>query len=104
MSAPNPQIPEEVQDLPERERRSRVLKGASILNGIDKSEISCTVRNMHENGAELRVPAEAHIPSEFLLYVPIDRTAYRCELRWRAGTRCGLKFDGTAPKPHWHYG
>ena len=27
------------------ERRSRVLKGASILTGITNSEIVCTVRN-----------------------------------------------------------
>ena len=68
---------------PERPRRPRVLKGASILRGIDQSEIACTIRNMHDEGAELRVPAETAIPSEFLLYVPIDRIAYRCELRWR---------------------
>jgi hypothetical protein len=89
---------------PERPRRHRVLKGASILSGIDKSEISCTVRNMHEHGAELRVPAEMAVPAEFLLYIPVDRTAYRCELRWRIGQRAGVRFLGTAPKPHWHYG
>jgi hypothetical protein len=89
---------------PEREHRQRVLKGASILDGIDNSEIACAVRNMHENGAELRVPAEASVPAEFLLYIPLDRIAYRCELRWRVGTRAGVKFNGTAPKPHWHYG
>jgi hypothetical protein len=88
----------------EREHRHRVLKGASILSGIENSEIACTVRNMHEHGAELRVQPETTIPSEFLLYVPVDRTAYRCELRWRIGPRVGVKFDGTAPKPHWHYG
>ena len=88
----------------ERERRQRVLKGGSILDGIEKSEVACAIRNMHESGAELRVPPEAAIPAEFLLYVPIDRTAYRCELRWRVGTRVGVKFNGTAPKPHWHYG
>lgn len=89
---------------PERERRQRVLKGGSILDGIDKSEITCTIRNMHEHGAELLVPPEAAVPAEFLLYVHIDRIAYRCELRWRVGSRVGVKFNGTAPKPHWHYG
>ncbi|MBO6716766.1 MAG: PilZ domain-containing protein [Rhizobiaceae bacterium] len=92
------------QHEPERQRRPRVLKGASILSGIKNSEIGCTVRNMHEQGAELRVPAEMTVPDQFLLYVPVDRTAYRCELRWRAGERCGVEFRGTAPKPHWHYG
>ena len=34
---------------------ARVLKGASILSGINNSAIDCTIRNMHEHGAELRV-------------------------------------------------
>ncbi len=89
---------------PEREHRQRVLKGASILRGVDESEIACTVRNMHAHGAELRVPDEVSIPDAFLLYIPIDRTAYRCELRWRMGSRAGVTISGTAPKPHWHYG
>lgn len=88
----------------DRERRQRVLKGATILLGINRSEIACTVRNMHAHGAELKVPADAHVPEDFLLYVPIDGLGYRCELRWRSGERVGVRFTGTEPKPHWHYG
>ena len=60
-----------------RERRSRVLKGGTIITGVNNSEIACTIRNMHPHGAELRVSAEARVPSEFLLYVPVDGIAYR---------------------------
>ncbi|MBP0439145.1 PilZ domain-containing protein [Tianweitania sediminis] len=84
--------------------RQRVLKGATILNGVSQSEISCTIRNMHEHGAELRVSPEALVPTSFLLYVPVDGIAYQSELRWRTGNRAGVRFTGTAPKPHWHYG
>lgn len=87
-----------------RLHRQRVLKGASILNGVSQSEISCTVRNMHKDGAELRVSPEAMVPAHFLLYVAVDGIAYQCELRWRTGDRAGVQFTGTAPKPHWHYG
>lgn len=87
-----------------REYRRRVIKGASILNGVKNSEVACVVRNMHKNGAELKAPVEAMIPQEFLLYVPVDGIAYRCRLRWRAGERLGVEFTGTEPKPHWHYG
>lgn len=87
-----------------REHRQRVLKGASILNGIAFSEVKCTVRNQHANGAELRVSPEARVPQEFLLYVPVDGIGYRCSLRWRKADRVGVKFLGTEPKPHWHYG
>ena len=87
-----------------REHRQRVLKGASILNGINNSETSCVVRNMHTHGAELKVSLESRVPQDFLLYVPTDGIAYQCHLAWRAGERVGVSFTGTAPKPHWHYG
>ncbi len=87
-----------------RERRQRVLKGAAILSGVSKSEIACTIRNMHKDGAELKVPVEAPLPQQFLLYVPVDGIAYRAELRWRGRDRAGVEFTGTEPKPSWHYG
>ncbi len=88
----------------EREHRNRVIKGGAILSGINNSVVSCVIKNMHKNGAELRVDAEARVPQEFLLYVAADAIAYQCELRWRKLDRCGVRFLGTQPKPHWHYG
>lgn len=88
----------------EREHRPRVLKRASIIVDIDTSEIACTVRNQTEKGAELRLPAGIRAPADFLLYVPLDRTAYRCAVRWRRDDRIGVEFLGIEPKPHWHYG
>ena len=87
-----------------REHRQRVLKGASILIDVNTSEMTCTVRNMHGSGAELRVPDGVVVPREFLLYVPIDGIAYRCVVRWRKPGRIGVTFTGTEPKPAWHYG
>ncbi len=87
-----------------REHRNRVLKGATILSGIQNSAVNCTIRNMHEHGAELRVAVDARIPKEFLLYVSVEGVAYRAELRWRKLDRCGVFFNGTEAKPHWHYG
>jgi hypothetical protein len=87
-----------------REHRQRVLKGASILTGINNSEIKCMVRNMHVHGAELKIPEGCVAPPEFLLYVPVDGIGYRCQVRWRRDNRVGVVFTGTEPKPHWHYG
>ncbi|MER9868527.1 PilZ domain-containing protein [Mesorhizobium sp. M0136] len=84
-----------------RERRPRVLKGGTIITGIQNSEISCTLRNQHEGGAELKV---ARVPDRFLLYVSVDGVAYRSEVRWRRNDRIGVKFTGTEPKPKLHYG
>jgi hypothetical protein len=87
-----------------RNRRQRVLKGAAITFGINNSEISCTIRNQHTGGAELNVPPDAVIPSEFLLYVPVDGVAYRAIVRWQRNGRVGVQFTGTEPKPRFHYG
>jgi hypothetical protein len=87
-----------------RKRRQRVLKGASILQTINDNEIKVTVRNMHDEGAELLVPVGVQIPLEFLLYVPADGTGYRSTVRWRDGDRVGVHFTGREPKPRWHYG
>ncbi|MES0029338.1 PilZ domain-containing protein [Mesorhizobium sp. M0074] len=87
-----------------RERRQRVLKGAAIINGINNSEISCTIRNQNVGGAELKVPVEALVPEHFLLYVPTDGVAYRSVLRWRRNDRVGVQFTETVPKPRLHYG
>jgi hypothetical protein len=89
---------------PQRDRRPRVLKGGTIITGIQNSEVSVMVRNQHESGAELKVPLEARVPDRFLLYVPLDGIAYRCEVRWRRNDRVGVQFIGTEPKPKMHYG
>ncbi|WP_082222387.1 PilZ domain-containing protein [Mesorhizobium loti] len=87
-----------------RQHRQRVLKGAAIITGIQNSEISCFIKNQHDNGAELRVAADAWVPERFLLYVASDGVAYRCEVRWRRNDRVGVRFDGVEPKPRLHYG
>jgi hypothetical protein len=87
-----------------REHRQRVLKGATIIIDLSKSEISCTIRNQHSNGAELRVPWGADIPAEFTLYVPTDGISYYANVRWRRGDRVGVQFTGSGPKPKHHYG
>lgn len=81
-----------------------MLKGGTIITGIQNSEVSCTVRNQHASGAELKIPLEARVPDQFLLYVPLDGVAYRCAVRWRRSNRLGVRFTGTEPKPKLHYG
>lgn len=96
-----------VEKNPEpREHRKRVLKGGSVLQGIAKSEVACTLRNQTDNGAELSLDREAQVPDQFLLYVPADSIGYRCTVRWRDAVRgrVGVQFHGTEPKPRWHYG
>ncbi|MER9484498.1 PilZ domain-containing protein [Mesorhizobium sp. M0220] len=92
------------EDEQRDKRRQRVLKGAAILTGMTNSEVTCTLRNMHAGGAELKVSIDARVPDEFLLYVPTYGIAYKAEVRWRREDRIGVMFTGTEPKPSWHYG
>jgi len=87
-----------------REARSRVLKGATVIQGTGRSEIGCVMRNQSETGAELKVAADAAIPPSFQLYVPVDGVAYECQVRWRRRDRLGVEFVGRGPKPRFHYG
>jgi PilZ domain-containing protein len=102
MASPADKLPE--SDEHPRARRQRVLKGGTIITGISNSEVACTLRNQNDGGAELKTGIEARVPDHFLLYVPVDGVAYRCEVRWRRGDRVGVKFSGTEPKPKNHYG
>ncbi|MBZ9761522.1 PilZ domain-containing protein [Mesorhizobium sp. CA8] len=87
-------------EYPETERRLHarefVLKEATIIaNGV---RIGCTIRNQHEQGAELRVAADMGIPERFLLEVPADDTVYRAFVRWRRNDRVGVALYSNAPK------
>ena len=86
------------------ERRHRVLKRAAIIKSRSVSEILCSVRNQHGAGAELEVPVDSGVPTDFLLYVPVDGVAYQCSLRWRRNERVGVQFSTVQSKPRSHYG
>jgi len=85
-------------DEPRRERRLHpreiVLKEATIVAGPDNPAIGCSIRNQHERGAELRVPADAFVPERFLLHVPDDAATYQTVVRWRRKERLGVQFYG----------
>jgi hypothetical protein len=78
---------------PPLERRSHergiVLKDAIILT--EDANISCSVRNQHAHGAELRVDPGATIPDRFILHVPADDARYRAVVRWRKNERLGIQ-------------
>ena len=78
---------------PPVERRSDargiVLKEATIIT--DDARISCSVRNQHVHGAELRVDPGVTIPDRFVLHVPADDANYRAVVRWRRNERLGVQ-------------
>jgi hypothetical protein len=69
--------------------RGMVLKDATIVT--EDAKISCSVRNQHAHGAELRVDSDATIPNRFVLRVPADDASYRAVVRWRRKERLGVQ-------------
>ena len=86
------------------EIRKRVLKGATIIQGVTNSEIGCVMRNQTGKGAELKVAPDSAVSNDFQLYVPVDGVAYDCVVRWRRNDKIGVEFVGRGPKPKHHYG
>jgi hypothetical protein len=66
-----------------------MLKSGKILLG--KHPIPCTVRNLSESGACLRVQTTAGIPSEFI-FLTASVPARTCKTIWRDDTKIGVKF------------
>jgi hypothetical protein len=75
--------------------RERVLKEATIIAKGPNSDISCSVRNQHERGAELRVAPDSPVPDRFVRFIPVDGVAYQTVVRWRKNDRLGVQFYGT---------
>src|SRR5579863_4097542 len=72
-------------------RRQRVLKPAKI--GFNRGgAIDCTIRDISEDGACLRVASALGIPASFELILD-DETRRPCRVKWRKATQIGVEFQ-----------
>ena len=72
-------------------QRQRVLKAAKIVinhGGV----IDCTIRDISENGACLRVTTALGIPQSFVLILN-ETTRRPCRVKWRKATQIGVEFQ-----------
>ncbi|MFD1944460.1 PilZ domain-containing protein [Paradevosia shaoguanensis] len=74
-------------------QRHRTLKGASIVFNGGRSAIDCTVRNLSDAGANLRVTSILGIPDNFTLQMS-DKTTRACRVVWRKAAELGVVFEG----------
>jgi len=71
--------------------RHRVLKGAHIAMSDHHATIDCTVRNLSDRGACLKVESPVGIPDTFDLV--LDKESVRhCRVTWRKATQIGVNF------------
>ena len=82
-------------DKPKQERqneaRRRALKGARIVFKGHEALIDCTVSNLSDRGARLKVESPIGIPDSFDLVLEHAPVRY-CRVTWRKATQIGVEF------------
>lgn len=85
---------------PAVERRARPrrwrLELAEISAG-DAAPISCTIVDISEGGARVRVSRPVALPAAFRLVDSRERTVYEATLVWSASNEFGIKFLSRRP-------
>jgi hypothetical protein len=71
--------------------RQRVLKGGRIVINDGFSTFQCTVRNLSETGARLKVASIIGIPDTFQLVMD-DGRKFACTVAWKTEFEVGVKF------------
>lgn len=75
--------------------RHRVLKTGHIVFNGGSSTIDCTVRNLSDNGALLKVASPIGIPASFDLVLS-DHTSRTCQIVRRAANEIGVVFGAVS--------
>lgn len=75
--------------------RHRALKGGRIAINDGFSTLTCTVRNLSESGALLRMSSVVGVPDAFQLILD-DGRSYDCHVVHKSATDIGVSFSQTA--------
>lgn len=71
--------------------RQRTLKGGRIVINDGFSTFQCTIRNISETGARLKVASIIGIPDSFQLAMD-DGRKFTCAVVWRTAEEIGVTF------------
>jgi hypothetical protein len=82
------------QARPERRQtqRRRVLKGGIVAFNDHYSSLPCTVRDISDTGARLRIDGSMNAPDTFDLIIEIDGLEAPCEVVSRKGGEIAVRF------------
>lgn len=86
---------EAAEDLTGEKRsisRRRQLKSGMIFYNLRSFTLPCTVRDISETGARLRVDGTLEAPDTFELNIDLDGLWAECEVAWRRGSEIGVHF------------
>jgi len=73
-------------------QRTKVLRGAKIIVPQRSPVIHCTVQNLTDGGACLKVANTYGLPQTFDLTFEHGRTRRACRVVWRTGDEVGVAF------------
>ena len=65
--------------------RRRVLKSGIAASNDRRLTVNCTVRDISDTGARLRVEGSMTVPDTFELLIPLDGLEAPCQVVWRKG-------------------
>src|SRR4051794_40680334 len=80
------------KSIPRRFWRHRVCLEALITPLVMNRPMPCTVLDLSQGGANLRVSLGALLPARFELAIPSRQERYRCRLVWRTLDALGVEF------------
>ena len=80
---------------PDKQRapRRRVLKAGIVAFNDRHSTLPCTVRNVSDTGALIRMPGTLSPPDTFDLIIELDGLEASCTVMWRKGEDVGVRFN-----------
>ena len=84
---------------PERRKspRRQLRYPARLDLGADNPRWDCTLQDISEGGAKLKLRGPDNLPEEFNLLLAIGpKTSRRCKLVWRTEDTIGVRFLGAA--------
>jgi hypothetical protein len=76
------------------QQRNRCLKEGKIIFGNGTFVVDCTIDNVSETGAHLRVLGSSPLPKEFLLVEPSRNIVHKAEIVRRTPKGVGIRFNG----------
>jgi len=77
-----------------RSPRRRVLKEGKLIFGQGHCVVDCTIDNMSEGGAHVRMTSSQGVPEEFYLAEASRGIIHRAEVAWRTTAGLGLRLLG----------
>lgn len=85
---------EAAREMPSRraDHRRRVLKGANLYFNNGYGAYDCTVKNMSEGGAMVKMEDSSGLPTVFDFNLKGDTAARSATISWRKNGMAGIKF------------